>query len=113
MKPPSLLSLSLQGCELDTDLGIKNILKSTAALKSLARQDPCKWPTVKLLLRRIKDEGDEKLYQGAALKNFSPAIQETSKQEALLDLTGLNDKTRERLKWSDTKLLRSLLVDLL
>jgi len=105
LKLPSLLSLSLQGCELDTVLGIKNILKSTAALKSLARQDPHERPTVKLLLGRIKDEGGEKLYQGAALKNFSPAIQETSKQEALLDLTGLDDKMREHLKWSDTKLL--------
>ena len=110
LKPPSLLSLSLQGCELDTVLGIKNILKSTAALKSLARQDPREWPTVKLLLGRIKDEGGEKLYQGAALKNFSPAIQEKAKQDALLDLTGLDENMRERLKWSDTKLLRSLLV---
>ena len=112
LKPPSLLSLSLQGCELDTVLGIKNILRSTAALKSLARQDPHEWPMVKLLLGRIKDEGGEKLYQDAALKNFSPAILEASKQEALLDLTGLDDKTREHLKWSHTKLLRSLLVDL-
>ena len=110
LKPPSLLSLSLQGCELDTVLGIKNILKSTAALKSLAKQDPREWPTVKLLTGRIKDEGGEKLYQGAALKNYSPAVQEKSKQDALLDLTGLDEKMRERLKWSYTKLLRSLLV---
>ena len=110
LKPPSLLSLSLQGCELDTVLGIKNILKSIAALKSLAKQDPREWLTVKLLLGRIKDEGGEKLYQGAALKNYSPAVQEKSKQDALLDLTGLDEKMRERLKWSDTKLLRSLLV---
>jgi len=50
------------------------------------------------LLGRIKDEGGEELYQGAALKNFSPAIQE---QDAL---PGLN-KMREHLKWSNTKLL--------
>ena len=56
LKPPSLLSLSLQGCELDTVLGIKNILKSATALKSLARQDPFVWSTVKLLLGRITDE---------------------------------------------------------
>ena len=74
LKPPSLLSLSLQGCELDIVLGIKNILKSTTALKSLAGQNPFEWPTVKLLLGRIKDEGGEKSYQGAVLKNFSPAI---------------------------------------
>ena len=45
LKPPSLLSLSLQGCELDTVLGIKNILKSITALKSPARQDPFEWST--------------------------------------------------------------------
>lgn len=55
------------------------------------------------------DEGGEKLYQGA-LKNFSPAIQEISKQDALLDLTGLDNKMRKHLQWSDTKLLWCLLV---
>ena len=78
LKSPTLLSLSLQGCELDTVLGIKNILKSSAALRSLARQDPLKWPTVELLLGRM-DEGGEKLYQSAVLKNFSPETQEMVK----------------------------------
>jgi hypothetical protein len=111
IKPPSLLSLSLQGCELDTVLGIKNILKSTAALKSLAKHDPLvEWPTVEILLGRIKDEGSEKTHQGAVLKNFSTATQAQSKQDAVKDLTALDEKMRERLKWSDTKLLRSLLV---
>ena len=110
LKPPSLLSLSLQGCELDTVLGINNILKSTAALKSLARLDPLEWPTVKLLLGRIKDEGSEKVYQGAPLRNFTTATQEKSKQDTLCDLTSLDEKMRECLKWSDTKLLRCLLV---
>ena len=89
LKPPSLLSLSLQGCELDTVLGIKNILKSTTALKSLARQDPFEWPTVKLLLGRIKDEGSEKSCEGAAIKNFSPATQKNLKEDTLHDLTRL------------------------
>ena len=61
LKAPSLLSLSLQGNELDTVCGIKHILKSIASLKSLAKQDPLLWPTVKMVLARIKDEdGDEK-----------------------------------------------------
>ena len=110
LKPASLLSLSLQESELDMVLGIKNILKSTTALKSLARQDPFEWPTVKLLLGRMKDEGGEKLYQGAPLKNVSQAIQESLKQDALRDLNRLDEKMRERLKWSDIKLLRSLLI---
>ena len=110
LKPPSLLSLSLQRCELDTVLGIKKILKSTTTLKSLARQDSFEWPTVKLLLGKIKDEGGEKSYQGAAIKNFSPATQKNLKEDALRDLTRLDENTRERLKWSDIKLLWSLLV---
>ena len=110
LKPPSLLSLSLQESEVDTVLGIKNILKSITALKSLARQDPFEWPTVKLLLGRIKDEAGEKSYQGAALKNASTATQENLKQDALHDLNRLDKKMRERLKWSDIKLLLSLLI---
>ena len=110
LKPPSLLSLSLQGNELDMVLGIKNTLKSTTALKSLARQDPFEWPTVKLLLGKIKDEEGKKSYQGAPLKNFSDSTLESLKQDALHDLTRLDEKMRERLMWSDIKLLRALLV---
>lgn len=40
LKPPSLLSLSLQGSGLDIVLGIKNILKSVTALENLAKLDP-------------------------------------------------------------------------
>ncbi len=94
LKPPSLLSLSLQGCELDMVLGIKNILRAiTAAPMSLARQDPVEWPTIKLLLGRIKD-GGEKLHQGAAFKNFSPATQMTLKEDTLHHLTELDEKVR-------------------
>ena len=110
LKPPSLLSLSLQESEVDIVLGIKNILKSAAALKTLASQDPLMWPTVKLMLGRIKEEGGENFYQGAALSNFSQVVQDNSKQAALQDLSALNEKMKERLKWSDTRLLRSLLV---
>ena len=49
LKSPSLLSMSLQASELDIVLGIKNTLKSTTALKALARKDPFERPTVKLL----------------------------------------------------------------
>ena len=62
------------------------------------------------MLGRIKDEGGEKSYQGAVLKNFSPATQESLKQGALCDLNTLDEKMREHLKWSDIKLLWSLLV---
>ena len=110
LKPPSILSLSLQESELDIVLGMKNILKSATALKSLASQSPFEWPTVKSLLGKIKDEGRKKSYQGAELKGYSTATQEKAGKDALGDLTRLNENMRERLKWSDTKLLRSLLV---
>ena len=74
LKPPSLLSQSLQHSELDVVLGIKNILKSVSALKSLARQDPLEWPTVEELLGRIKDEGGENSYQGTLLKNSAQQL---------------------------------------
>ena len=43
LKPASILSLCLQENDLDTVLGIKNILKSAATLKSLSKQDPFEW----------------------------------------------------------------------
>ena len=46
LKAPSLLSLSLQDKNLDIVLGIKQILKSTKALKAMASQDPLQWPGI-------------------------------------------------------------------
>ncbi|XP_065918333.1 zinc finger protein 862-like [Dysidea avara] len=110
LKSPSLLSMSLQTSELDIVLGIKNTLKSTTALKTLAKKDPFEWPTVKLLLQKIEDEGGKKSYQGAELRNFSDAVQVKLKQDALKDVTRLDEKMRERLMWSDIKLLRAIVV---
>ena len=56
LKPPSVLSLSLQDENLDTVGGIKNILKSSKSQKSLAEQDPLEWPTIKLVCSRIQEE---------------------------------------------------------
>ena len=110
LKPPSLLSLSLQSSEVDTVSGIKHILKSSASLKSLAKQDPLLWPTVKMVLAKITDEDGEKSYQGAVLKRYSQSVVEDLKQNALDDLSRLDEKMRERLQWSDTSLLRCLVV---
>jgi len=57
LKSPSLL---LQVSELDIVLGIKNTLKSTTALKALARKDPFGWPTFKLLLRMKEERSSTK-----------------------------------------------------
>ena len=53
----------------------------------------------------IKDEGSEKVYQVASLRNFTTVTQEKSKQDTLCDLTSLDENLRERVKWSDTKLM--------
>ena len=54
LKAPSLLSLSLQDENLDIVLGIKQILKSSKALKSMASQDPLQWPTVQLVCSGLR-----------------------------------------------------------
>ena len=63
-----------------------------------------------LLLKRINNDGMDKLYQGSVLKDFKQSIQQKCAQDALNDLTALEEKMREHLAWSDTKLLRSLPV---
>ena len=50
------------------------------------------------------------MYQGSVLKDFKQSIQQKCAQDALNDLTALEEKMREHLAWSDTKLLRSLPV---
>ena len=52
------------------------------------------------------------MYQGAHLNIGSSVtqVEERWKQNALSDLDNLNDKMKERLEWSNSKLLRSLLV---
>ena len=54
LKPVSLLTLILQkGADMVTS--IENTLKSVKALKSLSELAPIKWPTVKLVKRRLKE----------------------------------------------------------
>ena len=71
-------------------------------MKSLTQQDPCEWSTVKLVKNRIKIvEG----HQGFTVSNL-----EACKAHVLKDLERLEQKPRERLEWSDTKLLRAIFV---
>lgn len=109
LKPVSLLSLTLQKEGADIVMSIENTLKSVKALKSLSELPPGEWPTVKLVKSRLKDVGDEKEYQGIALRNFD-AILEQCKKHVQDDLLRLEQKIKERLEWTDVKLLRSILV---
>lgn len=49
-------------------------------------------------------------YQGAPLNCATEDVEETCKNHALRDLDSLNEKMKDRLELSDSKLLRSLLV---
>ena len=110
LKAPALLSLSLQGEKLDIVLGIRHLLNSSKSLKTMAGQDPLLWPAVKLVCNRIKEEGEDKIYQGAGLGNYSPTTLKTCATQALADINRLEEKMRTRLEWSDVKMLRAILV---
>ena len=101
LKPPSILSLTLQGSDLDIVFAMKHILKTSDTLKSLMQPDPLQWPTVKLVLDGLKYEGYEKTYQGAVLKNYSFAAIEFCKKEALADLKRVEVNMRQCLEWSN------------
>ena len=110
LKPSSVLSLTLQNTHLDIVFAMKQLLKTCDTLKSLKQLDPLQWPTVKLVIDRLEDDGDEKTYQGAVLKNYSSEMIEFCKKEALADMKQLEENIRQRLEWSDVKLLRAVLV---
>ena len=110
LKPPSILSLTLQEEQFDIVFGLKQILKSVSALQSLAKQHPKNWPTVKLVVGRVSEESGQKFYQGGVLKNFTDNMFTQCSCQALSDLQKLDGKMKERLEWTDVKLLRSILV---
>ena len=110
LKPPALLSLCLQEEKLDIVQGIQHTLKSSKSLKTLAKQDPLSWPTVKLVLNRVTEEGDDKVYQGAVLNNYSIDNLKACATQALADVQRLEEKMRARLEWSDVRMLRTILV---
>ena len=110
LKGPSILSLCLQKTDCDIVYGLKLILKVVDSLKSLRRQDPSLWPTVKLVMERIDSEGSVYCYQGAEIKNYTDTMLESCKRQALGDLERLNRTIQQRLEWSDLHLLRALIV---
>ena len=74
------------------------------------KQDPLQWPTVKIVLDRVKNDSGENVYQGVALRRYDATTLSYCSSEALADLERLTGKMRERIQWSDTDLLRALLV---
>ena len=64
-----------------------------------------------IVLDRMINGGGENVYQGVALKRCDVATLSYRSSAALGDLESLTEKMHERLEWSDTDLLRALLVD--
>ena len=81
LKSLSCLSLCLQDDHLDIVGGIKSVLKS------LAEQYLMQWQVAKLVCSRIKDDGEDKVYQGAVLHGYSTSV---SSQFATIALRDLN-----------------------
>lgn len=62
---------------------------------------------VKLVLSRLSDDNT---YQGATLLNYNDTVLQSCKSQALADLKELDKTMRQRLEWTDTKILRSILI---
>ena len=110
MKPASLLSKALQSDSADIVSSIESTLKSVKAFKSLSQQNPCEWPMVQLIKSRIKEnDAGEKEYQGSVVPNFDTVL-EQCKVHVLADLQQFDEELKERLQWTDKKILRAILV---
>ena len=64
----------------------------------------------KVFFSRLKDEHGGKVYQRAELCHFSDGIIKSCKDQALADLSSLDQQMRVRLEWSDVDLMRSILL---
>ena len=49
-------------------------------------------------------------YQGTKLTHFNETVLKSCKDQTLTDVSCLEDRTRQRLEWSDMKLLHGLLT---
>ena len=76
----------------------------------MAEQDFVEWPTLKLVMSRIKREGDKHVYQGSTLEGYSTTLVQECGTVACTDLNNLDREMRTRLEWSDTEMLRSIIT---
>ncbi len=107
---PSVLSLTLQQNGVDIVSGINDILKSMIKLSALSKLAPLQWPTVKMVISKVTEEGQHKTYQGCVLNHYSDSTQQQYFIHAKNDLQRLEKRIGERLEWSDMKLLRYILI---
>ena len=90
--------------------GIDYLLKSIKSLRSIAEQEPLSWPTVMLVLGRLKNEDDIKVYQGAVLANYNSTMLKACANSACAGVKRLESETKTSLEWSNLELLKATLV---
>jgi len=89
------------------------ILKSHKSLKKLSSLVPLQWPTVRVICSEIMEDPDEVskyMYHGVSLQNYSESTKKACIDQAVSDLHRLDEKLRIWLEWSDTALLRIILL---
>ena len=78
-------------------------------MKSLIQTDPNEWTQIQLLKKHIKEVEGKQEYQGFPIVNFDTTV-DRCKFHVLADLERLEKGIKQRLEWTDTGLLRALLV---
>ena len=95
LKPLSILSLVLQGNDVDIVMSIESTLNSLKALMSLLEKEPCQWPTVKLIKTRIKEIDGVMEYQGVPVENIDECVQQCT-IHVLADLRRVEENIKDR-----------------
>ena len=107
LKPASLLSLNLQEDNFDVVTGLQSILEARKYLRKYSQENPQRWPRVRKELQSLEDDG---VYQGATLLRYNEAAIQFCADQASADLNPLDESMRDRLEWSNMKMLRALMV---
>ena len=140
LDPVASLSLSLQGDDLDIIKAIQSVLKSHRAMEQLKETPLTNWFAIRRVMDNLLESADGKTtyqgielhhfndvvvnscrqqalsdlrkttYQGIELHHFNDVVVNSCRQQALSDLRKLDDELKERLSWSDTKLMRAIMV---
>ena len=75
----------------------------------LSDKNPTTWPTVEFLKKSVKEVDGKLEYQGVIVEDVNKLVDQC-KNHVLADVDRLQKRLKERLAWTDTNLLRSLLV---
>ena len=76
----------------------------------MSDKDILQLPTVILVSSRVKEEDGSKIYQGATLNSYSSSSVKVCAEQVREDSRKLESKMKKRLEWSDTTILRAVLV---